>query len=173
MAQHCTDEQLNILNNNLDNNHNYQPNNDQNNFLNDNIVENENVDNNLRLVSIPMIPYIDGNVLEIIKQQANIPVWWNRAQVSNWLGIHNNLYWVSNGFIMLSVLPAHNDENNFIEITFTLNDLCNVGRRQLLNYAIIHEINNHIEYINRIPINIANLNHIYMRVPVYVNDAAA
>ena len=121
MAQYCTNDQLNILNTirGIDENHN-----------------NEQLQ--LNLVSLPLVHNVSHDSLELIKEQANIPFNWSRDRISNWLGINNNISWVSNGFIMLPVFVNlnHNlQENNYVIIRITLDQIEINSRRNLLNVA--------------------------------------
>ena len=70
MAQYCTNQQLNILNNNRGHN--------------ENLVN--NVD--LSIVSMPIAHYFSVDALQIIKEQANIPRNWSRARIADALAAH-------------------------------------------------------------------------------------
>jgi hypothetical protein len=149
MTQYCTDEQVNILNNNRGND--------------------ENADQ-LSIVSMPIAHYFDIDALEIIKEQANIPNSWSRSRIANWLENRNIITWVTNGFIILPIFPNLNDvNNNYVEINLTFDDLFDWSREQIFNVAFpnnpVLEI---IEYNNRIPFNVVNLNRIPVRIPYYV-----
>ena len=80
----CTNNQLNILNNNRG--------------------PNENLVNNgeLSIVSMPIAHYFSGCSTNY-KTTSNIPRNWTRARIANWLGNNDRIDWVSNGFIMLPV----------------------------------------------------------------------
>lgn len=154
MAHYCTNDQLNILNNNRG--------------------HNENLINNgeLSIVSMPIAHYFSADALEIIKEQANIPHNWTRARITNWLRNNDRIDWVTNGFIMLPVFTNVNDnipDGNFVEVNLTFDDLFDWSREQLFNIAFpdnhVLEI---IEYTNRLPYNVVNLNRITVRVPYYV-----
>ena len=156
MAQYCTNNQLNILNNNRG--------------------HNENIINNgeLSIVSMPIAHYFSADALEIIKEQANIPQNWTRARFSNWLGNNDRVDWVTNRFIMLPVFTNVNDDipdGNYVEINLTFDDLFHWSREQIFNLAFpdnpVLEI---IEYNNRVPYNTVNLNRITMRIPYYVEQ---
>ena len=154
MAQYCTNNQLNILNNNRG--------------------PNENLVNNgqLSIVSMPIAHYFSVDALQIIKEQANIPRNWTRARITNWLGNNDRIDWVSNGFIMLPVFQNHDNMNgNYVEIDLTFDDLFDWSREQIFNVAFpdnpVLEI---IEYNNRIPFNVVNLNRITVRIPYYVEQ---
>uniref|UniRef100_A0A6C0CPG8 Uncharacterized protein n=1 Tax=viral metagenome TaxID=1070528 RepID=A0A6C0CPG8_9ZZZZ len=154
MAQHCTNNQLNILNNN--------------------IGPNENIVNNgeLSIVSMPIAHFFTSDALQIIKERANIPHHWSRARIANWLGDNDRIDLVTNGFIMLPVFHnLHIIPTNLVEIHLTLDDLYDWSREQIFNVAFpnnpVLEI---IEYINRVPCNVVNLNRIRMRIPYYVEE---
>lgn len=149
MAQYCTDDQLNILNNNRGNDENA---------------------NQLSIVSMPIAHYFDIDALEIIKDQANIPNSWSRSRIANWLENRNIINWVTNGFIILPIFPnLNNVNNNYVEINLTFDDLFDWSREQIFNVAFpnnpVLEI---IEYNNRVPFNVVNLNRIPVRIPYYV-----
>jgi len=159
MAQYCTNNQLNILN------------------LIDGIDEDHNNEHSsLNLISLPLVHNIHPEALLIIKEQANIPSNWSPDRVTNWLGIHNKITWVSNGFIMLPVFvnlsqDLHFEENNHIVIRITLDQIIASSQRDLLNVAFPNNpTENIIEYVNRAPINLANLYQVTFRIPRYVED---
>ena len=154
MAHYCTNDQLNILNNNRG--------------------PNENLINNgeLSIVSMPIAHYFNADALEIIKEQANIPHNWTRARITNWLRNNDRIDWVTNGFIMLPVFTNVNDnipDGNFVEVNLTFDDLFDWSRGQIFNLAFpdnpVLEI---IEYTNRLHYNVVNLNRITVRIPYYV-----
>jgi len=154
MAQYCTNLQLDILNNNQGNN--------------------DNLDNNgeLSVVSMPIAHHFCINALEVIKEHANIPSRWHRSRISNWLENRDRIDWVTNGFIMINVFPHANDENNnYVDINLTLDDLLKSSREQIFRQAFpINFVSNAgiIDYINRVPFNVVNLNRITIRIPYYV-----
>lgn len=154
MAQYCTNQQLNILNNNRG--------------------HNENLVNNVELsiVSMPIAHYFSVDALQIIKEQANIPRNWSRARIANWLGNDDRVDWVTNGFIMIPVFQNQDNMNgNYVEINLTFDDLFDWSREQIFNVAFpnnpVQEI---IEYNNRVPFNVVNLNRITVRIPYYVEE---
>ena len=155
-VRYCTNQQLNILNNNRGHN--------------ENLVN--NVD--LSIVSMPIAHYFSVDALQIIKEQANIPRNWSRARIANWLGNNDRIDWVTNGFIMLPVFTDENDnipQANYVDINLTFDDLFDWSREQIFNVAFpnnpVQEI---IEYNNRLPFNVVNLNRITVRIPYYVEE---
>lgn len=151
MTQHCTNDQLNILNNNRGND--------------------ENADQ-LSIVSMPIAHHFHVDALEIIKEHANIPHSWSRSRISNWLENRDRTSWVTNGFIMINVFPHTNDENNnYVDINLTFDDLLNSSSKQIFNLAFPNNpVLGIIEYSNRVPFNVVNLNRITVRIPYYVEE---
>ena len=73
---------------------------------------------------------------------------------------------------MINVFPHANDENNnYVDINLTLDDLLKSSREQIFRQAFpINFVSNAgiIDYINRVPFNVVNLNRITIRIPYYV-----